>query len=212
MAKRRKRKQRENNRTSQDRWIVLAVVVVVLIIIVYAISLGKINLIEQEDEKTRRIRWIDKRLKSLCYQAQTKEELKRKLDKKVRQYFLYTRIALAVFYIAANVCGLIWLTDGNAALGDRLSVLLNYNEVVLIVTLIVLFIRFETPSEFRDVFRLIHLSIARIVYRNHKELDGDIKEINKEVVALTKEKDGLVKLTERSNGEQKDHQNRIENP
>ena len=177
-------------------WIVVAVIVVIVIIILYFVSLGKINLIEEEDEKTKKLRWIDKRLQDLHFEAKSKEELKIELAEKVNKYFRYTRIALVFLYIAANFSVFVWGFDCSKDFNDKLSILLNYNEVALIGILIILFIRFETPSEFRDVFKLIHLSVISIVYKNHKELDEDIKAIYVEIEVLSKEKDGLIKPVE----------------
>ncbi|GIK70130.1 MAG: hypothetical protein HND27_07100 [Bacteroidetes bacterium] len=187
MSKRKREEQARRNRLL----ILIAVIVVVIVIIVYFVSLGKINLIPEEDEKTKRIRWIDNRLQDLHFEAKSKKELKEKLDEKVKRYFLYTRIALSFLYLAANLALFFWVLDASKDCNDRLSILLNYNEVAIIVILVILFIRFETPSEFRDVFKLIHLSVMKIVYKNHEELDAEINAIHTEIEVLTKEKDGL---------------------
>jgi len=97
MPKRKKNNKEEKAMFNQSL-IIIAVILIILIIALYFISLGKINLIGQEDEKTKRIRWIDKRLKNLHVESKTKEELKEKLDEEVRQYFFYTRIVLSITY------------------------------------------------------------------------------------------------------------------
>lgn len=192
MSKRKKRNSREEKAKFNRLLIIIAVILLILIIALYFISLGKINIIGQEDEKTKRIRWIDERLKNLQVEAKSKEELKEKLDKKVRQYFFYTRMALSVFYFVANMAIFIWLTDNKKGCDDRLSTLLNYNEAALILILVALFIRFETPAEFRDVFKIIHLYIKGKIYRSHQELEVEIKNIYSEIEVLSKEKDGLA--------------------
>lgn len=102
-------------------WIILAILLIIAIIVIYFISFGKINLVEQEDEKTKRIRWIDRRLEDLHFHAKSKEELKKSLDERVKRYFFYTRIVLALLYLAANVAVCIWVIDCDKDFNERLS-------------------------------------------------------------------------------------------
>lgn len=172
--------------------ICLAIVIIVVVILLYFVSLGKYNLLKDEDPKAKRIKWIDKRLAALQYHAKTKEELKIKLNSKVKKWFLYTRIAIVLLYLSANTILYFFLAHGNNDWTGKFSTLMDFNQAGLILILAALFIRFENPADFRDVFKLIHLAIQGIVYRNHSGLDTEITGIYKEIEDLSKEKDGLV--------------------
>lgn len=172
--------------------IVLAVILVIAIIIIYCLSLGKINFIQSDDEKRKRLRWIDQRLKHLHVEAKNKEELKKELNRKVKNWFFIARCFLVLIYLGGNVIGYFYLTDHCLSFSDRVSCLLNYNELVLIGILVILFLVFESPSEFKDVFKLLHLMIQRMVYCGHHELDNEIVRINAEINALDEEKQNLI--------------------
>jgi hypothetical protein len=182
----------EDDQKSNRALIVIAVIILIAIIIVYCLSLGLINFAKQDDEKEKRLRWIDERLKDLHVEAKSKEELKEQLNKKVRKYFLLARILLSFLYLALNAGGIMCLMKFEHDFHESLSIALNYNEALLLLVLVGLFIRFESHSEFKDVFKIIHLSITERVYRGHQELENEIAQLNTEIELLSNERDVLV--------------------
>ena len=178
-------------------WLIIAVIVLIIIILIYFASLGTVNLADrkpsEEDEKAKRKRWIDERLNDLRYRAESKKALKEKLDHKVKKYFLYTRIALVFIFLGLNAFFYFFVLGFDKGFDDKISVLLNYNQLGLILILVAMFIRFETSSEFRDVFRLIHLFIIQIIYKNHPGLDSELAVIHSEIEELQKELDDIDK-------------------
>ncbi|MHB8259072.1 MAG: hypothetical protein ACYDCN_13310 [Bacteroidia bacterium] len=164
----------------------IVALLLVAIIIFYLFTFGKINLLK-ENENEKRLKWIENRLSHLHYQFKTKEELRAKLDLKVKQYFFLTRILIASIFLFLNIiCFFYWISKPDFY--DRLSILLNYNQVLLLVILSALFIKFETSAELKDVIKLIHLEIKNIVYKNHEGLEDEVAKITGEITILNKEK------------------------
>lgn len=192
--------------------IIIAVLVLIVIIMVYFLSLGKYNYLDEEDKDSKRIKWIDERLKHLTAEITTKAEIKRQLDLKVKRYFLYTRIGLLSIVVLLNwgwylVFGKISIYSfsiyrpiDKQGIIDTVAVLLDFNQLLLLILFGILFLKFDTLKEVKDVMRLIHLLVKRLVYRKHKGLENEIKEISLEVEKLDKEK---KEIEEKKNGSEK---------
>ena len=182
MAKNKKKKFTENpNRI----FIWIGIFLIIVLIIIYLITLGKLNFLEK-DGKSKRLKWIEDRLASLEIESKNKIEIKRQLDERVKKWFLYARCILGGVYLILNVVGFYFIPKVD--FNDKISVLLNYNQFLFFIMLMALFIRYETPSDFKDFFRLIHLQIKKLVYKNHKELVNEIELIVIEINKLSDEK------------------------
>lgn len=192
------------NKISKKSLMIIAVIVLIIIIIVYFLTLGKVNyLSEEEDGKQKRIKWIDERLNYLSLEVTSKLELKRILDEKVKRYFLYTRIAIVAIVIKFNCCWYYFFGKvsiysfsfykpfDKEGISSTLATLLDFNQFLILLLFTILFLKFETLKEIKDVMRLIHLEVKRYVYRKHKGLDKEIREINLEISILNKEKERI---------------------
>ena len=175
-------------KSNNNLYNVLFVVIIIIIILVYFSSLGKVNLISHQNRSS----WIEDKISNLKKSGNSKMQLKLELDAKVKKYFQYSRIFLVGIYFI--VCFVIY-NCLDTSFFDRLFFILNITQVVAILILAALFIRFDKPSDFKDISRLIHLYIKDAVYRNHKNLDDEVKNINIEIDLLEQEKNN-IKLTE----------------
>lgn len=182
MARKRKNHTKEN---PNHIYLWIGIFFIIILVIIYLITLGKLNFL-QEDDKNKRLKWIENRLATLEIESNNKIEIKKQLDERVKKWFLYARFILGGIYLALN--GVAFYFIPKADFNDKISVLLNYNQVLFFITLTALFIRYETPSDFKDFFRLIHLQIKRLVYKNHKELVNEIEFISIEINKLSDEK------------------------
>lgn len=139
-----------------------------------------------KDAKNKRLIWIEERLEFLYSDIKNKRDLKEQLDKKVKKIFLIVRWIFGSVYIVINLVTF-WLIQKEGYL-DKLSVLLNFNQAVFIVLLTVLYIKYETPKDFKLFFKIIHLKIQELVYKNHAELKNELNNLEKKIENLTKEK------------------------
>ncbi len=193
MAKKNRKKHTANNENPNHVYIWIGIFFVIVLVIIYLITLGKLNFL-QEDAKSKRLKWIEERLASLEIESQNKIEIKRQLDERVKKWFLYARCILGGVYLVLNGIGFYFIPK--VEFNDKISVLLNYNQFLFFIMLTVLFIRYETPSDFKDFFRLIHLQIKKLVYKNHKELVNEIRLISIEIDKLSAEKQDIQEQIE----------------
>ena len=185
MAKKRKKQTTANKKNPDHIYLWIGIFFIIVLVIIYLITLGKLNFL-LEDEKSKRLKWIEDRLASLEIESKNKIEIKRQLDERVKRWFLYSRCILGGIYLFIN--GVAFYFIPKSDFNDKISVLLNYNQFLFFIALTALFIRYETPSDFKDFFRLIHLQIKKLVYKNHKELVNEIELISIELNKLSHEK------------------------
>lgn len=194
----------EKSKLNRRVLIIIAAIILIIIIVVYFISLGKVDYLSEEgNDKDRRIKWIDERLSYLSQEFSTKLELKKYLDEKVKRYFLYARIIIVTIILMLNCCWYYFFGKVSVysidfckpldreGLSYTLSTILDFNQFLILVLFTILFLKFETLKEIKDVMRIIHLEVRRYVYRKYKGLDSEIQEINIEITLLNKEKDEI---------------------
>lgn len=185
LVNRRKNARKTTSNSFNELWVII---VLVVIIILYYISLGKINLIDTERHKNR-LQGIEDRLAALNSDIQNKRQLKEKLDKRVKTWFLIARCILGGIYLLTNT--VVFLTIPKEGFYEKLSSLLDLNQAFLLLLLTVLFIRYETASDFSSFNKLIHLLVQKVVYYGHTQLSGELEQIEHEINELTKEKDAI---------------------
>lgn len=198
------------NKNNNKLLIIAAVALLILIILVYFLSLGKINYFKEEEQR-KRMKWIEERLNYLTSEITGKLELKKRLDIKVKNYFLYTRLLILILFILLNClwcqyfCNIDYMSLSafrpidKQILRDTISTLLDFNQLLLLATFSILFIKFETLKEIKDLMKLIHLLVKRYVYRKHKGLESEIIEISLEIEKLDIEKKEIEAKLKNSN-------------
>jgi len=55
----------------------------------------------------------------------------------------------------------------------------------------VLYIKYETPKDFKLFFKIIHLKVQELVYKNHVQLTNELNNLENEIENLTKEKEEI---------------------
>lgn len=183
--------------------IIIAGVVLIFLIIAYFVSLGKVNYLSETDENKKKLKWIEDKLKDLESDVVSKQDLKRKLDERVRVYFFRTRLAIIVVILLLNwwwyyLFGKVSIHSfsfcrpiDREGITGTISVILDFNQFLFLILLVFLFLKFETLKEIKDIVKILHLYVRRIVYRKHKGLEKEIQEISLEIEKLNKEKEEI---------------------
>lgn len=158
-------------------WVIL-VFILIIALAIYIATFGSVDVFgenqdkESFEEKREKALHRHRKLKNLI---STKEELKLKLDKKFKIYYFLARVGMVLIWISFNAI-LYWVFNvkdfGN---------LLNYNEVVILGTVCIVFLRFGNLTNIQNIITYFKTKIENKVYGKYVSLPLKIEEHNKEI-------------------------------
>lgn len=158
-------------------WIIL-VFILIIALAIYLATLGRVDVFgenqeeESFEEKRKKALHRHRKLKDLISK---KEELKMKLDKKFKIYYFLTRVGMVLIWLGFNAI-LYWVFN----IKDFGS-LLNYNEVVLLGTACVLFLRFGNLTNIQNIITYFKTKIENKVYKKYVSLPEKIEGHKQEI-------------------------------
>lgn len=151
----------------------LIILAFVAVIVIFITSLGTVNITEIQELKENKdsennLSKLQSRHKRLKFLIQKKEELNLRLNKKFKRIYFGVRIVLVALYIGYNA--LLYFVFNITKLSD----LLNYNQLAIIVITLCSFIAFGTFANVKEFVANIKMTLESKTYSKHINLDEEL--------------------------------------
>lgn len=158
-------------------WIIL-VFILIIALAIYLATLGRVDVFgenkeeESFEEKRKKALHRHRKLKDLISK---KEDLKLKLDKKFKIYYFIARVGMVLIWLGFNA--ILYLVFNIKDFGS----LVNYNEVVIIGTACIIFLRFGNLTNIQNIITYFKTKIENKVYKKYVCLPEKIEEHKQEI-------------------------------
>jgi len=155
-------------------------ILIVVGIVIYILSLGTIDVSESRAKENKGDNPLDKlktRHEKLSFLIKEKEKLYKKLKRRFRLIYSGVRAVLVLIYLGLNA--LLYFVFNITNFGD----ILNWNELALIVMVMISFIAFGTFTSVRSFVEGIKLRLEVIIFSKYENIEKEI--LNLKVEATT---------------------------
>lgn len=166
-------------------WIIIAVISVIIVFLIYVFTFGKVDITKENDKRQcvegekNDLNKLENRHRKLKVLIGRKEYLNRKLDKRFKRIYFGVRLLLSSLYLGFNV------VLYNVFNITKLSDLLNWNQLMILVISLFSFIAFGTLANAKEYIVKIKLWVELRIYSKYVDISEQLNEHKKDEIILT---------------------------